>query len=115
MYTYAPTLSTLPTSSHSVNHPSPLISLELNNAPPPNSVLVYVWEVRPGSLKWRGLNAPRQSGYVPGMVHMLLFGKCGLVALSGEGLMRPGSRAMYLGWFYTLLVLFGKCGLVALA
>ena len=48
-------LSTLPTSSHSVNHPSPFFSLELNNAPPPNSVLVYVtvWEVQPGSLKWR--------------------------------------------------------------
>ena len=62
---HAPTLSTLPTSSHSVNHPSPFISLELNNAPPPNSLLVYVtvWEV-------------------------------GLVALSGKGLMCPGSRAV---------------------
>ena len=52
---HAPTLSTLLTSSQSVNHPSPFISLELNNAPPLNSVLVYVtvWEVRPGSLKWR--------------------------------------------------------------
>ena len=61
---HAPTLSTLPVSSHSVNHPS----LELNNAPPPNLVLVYVTvlEVRPGSLKWQGLNVPRQSGYVPG-------------------------------------------------
>ena len=61
-------LSTLPTSSHSVNHPSSFISLELNNAPPPNLVLVYVtvWEVQPGSLKWQGLNVPRQSGYVPG-------------------------------------------------
>ena len=28
---------------------------------------------------------------------MWLSGKCGLVALSGDGLMRPGSRAMYLG------------------
>ena len=27
---------------------------------------VAVWEVRPGSLKWRWLNAPRQPGYVPG-------------------------------------------------
>ena len=49
-------------------HPPSNTNYMATNVPPPNLVLVYmtVWEVRPSSLKWRGLNVPRQSGYVPG-------------------------------------------------